>query len=165
MDERLKLTAEQNAILEEFRSVLLKMEEAEIIIIKTADDPNAYVLNGKEVKNVAFQEEQGENVEYELVDTDDCDYICMPQCNLCLDCGEHEFKVEFKKDFYLCTDSESKVRELPEELCKNFKTKQEALNAAVDFVHQYDGEPYYVIVHVEDGRACETVETVENIPY
>lgn len=165
MDERLKLTEEQNAILEEFRSVLQKMEEAEIIVIKTADDPNAYVLNGKEVKNVAFQEEQGENVEYELVDTDDCDYICMPQCNICLDCGEHQFKVEFKRDFYLWTDFESKVRELPEELCKNFKTEQEALNAAVDFVHQYDGEPYYVIVHVEDGRACETVETVENIPY
>ena len=164
MDERLKLTAEQNAILEEFRSVVKKMEEAEIIIIKAADDPNAYILNGKEVENVRFIE-ACENVLYEFVDTDDCDYICMPQCNICLDCGEHYFKVEFKKDFYLCTDSESKVRELPEELCKNFKTKQEALNAAVYFVHQYDGEPYRVIVHVEDGRARETVETVENIPY
>ena len=162
--DRLKLTEEQKAILEEFRSVLLKMEEAEIVIIKIADDPNAYAINGKEVADVTFVEDETVGNESLVVDTDDCDYIIMPQ-GICLDGGEHEFRVDFKKDFYLWTDSESKIRELPEELCKNFKTKQEALNAAVDFVHQYDGEPYYVIVHVEDGRACETVETVENIPY
>ena len=160
--DRLKLTKEQKAIIEEYKNILQKMEEANILIVKQFDSPDAYALNGNDVEDLSFQEDEFINAKSELVSTNDCELLPLPQ-GLCLDWGEEQFRVEFKRDFYVWTDSDSKV-EVPEELYeKDFKTEQEAINAAVDFVHKYDGQPYRVIAHVEDGRAYETVETVENM--
>jgi hypothetical protein len=38
-----------------------------------------------------------------------------------------------------------------------------ACEKASEFVHAYDGEPYRVIVHIEDNEADETIDTYENI--
>ena len=58
-------------------------------------------------------------------------------------------------------DSESE-KGLPNGFKEYYNDVDSAYNAAVDFVHQYDGKALRVIAHVEDIEADETVETVEN---
>ena len=58
-------------------------------------------------------------------------------------------------------DSESEKR-LPDGFKEYYNDLDSAYNAAVDFVHEYDGKAFRVIAHVEDIETEETVETVEN---
>lgn len=46
---------------------------------------------------------------------------------------------------------------------RNFSSLEEATNYASRFVHQFDGETFRVILHVEDNARRETIDTVENI--
>lgn len=58
-------------------------------------------------------------------------------------------------------DSESE-EELPDGFKEYYNDLNSAYNAAVDFVHEYDGKAFRVIAHVEDLETDETIETVEN---
>ena len=64
-----------------------------------------------------------------------------------------------KARYTVWADSESTVQ------ChEDFNDLTEATDYARDFVHQYDGyDADRVIVHVEDNRRDETIDTYENI--
>lgn len=65
--------------------------------------------------------------------------------------------------YHIWSDSESKVRVSDELYDKVFDNSEDAYNAAVDFTHKFDGEPYRVITYVEDLEIEETIDVVENI--
>ena len=48
---------------------------------------------------------------------------------------------------------------------KEFTEPEQASEWAGRFVHQFDGENYRVILHVEDNKMEETIDTVENIKW
>ena len=58
--------------------------------------------------------------------------------------------------YHVWNDSESVVQSADEW----FDNLDDACDYACDFVHRYDGKPFRVICHVEDGDI--TVETYEN---
>ena len=95
--DRLKLTKEQKTIIEEYNNILQRMVEANIIIVKQSDSPDAYALNGNEVDDLSFQEDETIDANSELVSINDCELLPLPQ-GLCLDYGEEQFRVEFKRD-------------------------------------------------------------------
>lgn len=61
-------------------------------------------------------------------------------------------------NYVVWPDSESAVRDVWEQ----FDDIDEAHAFASDYVHQYDGYPYKVILHIDDEYG-ETIDTVENI--
>ena len=60
--------------------------------------------------------------------------------------------------YVVWTDSESRVGTYRE-----FWDIDAAAEYASNFVHQFDGEEFRVIAHIEDTAADETIDTYENI--
>ena len=60
--------------------------------------------------------------------------------------------------YVVWNDSESK-----KEVYQEFWDLDEAAQFASDFVHQYDGEQFRVIAHIEDTELDDTIDTYENI--
>lgn len=68
-----------------------------------------------------------------------------------------------RKGFEIWADSES-AREVPAELDIIYATADDAYNAAVNFVHSFDGEDFRVIVHVSSLSGKFEDDTVESFP-
>ena len=67
--------------------------------------------------------------------------------------------------YHVWSDDDSYVS-VPDKLYNEvFETGHSAYNSALDFVHQYDGEPYKVIAHIEDIEKGVVVDSVENFPF
>lgn len=60
--------------------------------------------------------------------------------------------------YVVWNDSES-YREVYQE----FEDIDQACEFASQFVHQFDGADFRVIVHIDDGLTDETIDTYENI--
>lgn len=60
--------------------------------------------------------------------------------------------------FVVWSDSRSS-----KEVYNEFWDYDEAYDFASDFVHQFDGEQFRVIAHIEDTEKDDTIDTVENI--
>ena len=63
--------------------------------------------------------------------------------------------------YTIWTDSESYIH-LPKGFKKYYNSIDAAYDAAANFVHQYDGCGFGVIIHVDDVSLDETIDTVEN---
>ena len=60
--------------------------------------------------------------------------------------------------YVVWSDSESR-----KEVYNEFWDYDEAYDFASEFVHQFDGEEFRVIAHIEDTEKDDTIDTVENI--
>ena len=60
--------------------------------------------------------------------------------------------------YIVWSDSESEV-----EYLQTFDSIDEACERASEFVHSYDGEPFRVIINIDDEDG-ETIDTYENYP-
>jgi len=60
------------------------------------------------------------------------------------------------------TDSESAVDLMPHQE-QYFNDLDTACDAASSYAHEYNGEPFKAIFHVEDLELEETIDTYENI--
>ena len=60
--------------------------------------------------------------------------------------------------YYAWADSDSKL-----EYSNESDSIGDICSEAGEFVHAYDGQPFRVIVHIEDTERDETIDTYENI--
>lgn len=66
-----------------------------------------------------------------------------------------------KMCYKVWADSESAVELMPHQQ-QYFINLDAACDAASEYAHEYDGEPFKAIFHVEDLELEETIDTYEN---